>query len=143
MAAERQEPAGTGRSRRSGERRLLQASVLLLALVPISAGAAGVVGGPAFLGLERPWPADLDSHFRYLSGLFLAMGLGFWSCVPAIERRGARFRLLGGLVILGGLARLLSLLLVGTPSPGHLAGLTLELAVLPLLLLWQRRLERR
>lgn len=143
MAADGQKAERIGPARRRGERRLLQATVALLALVPIAAGAAGVVGGPGFLGLARPWPEDLDSHFRYLSGLFLALGLGFWSCLPGIERRGARFRLLGGLVVAGGLARLLSLLLAGTPSAGHLAGLGLELVAVPLLLLWQRRIERR
>ncbi len=138
--------AGAGRpGRGSGgaERRLLQGVIAGLGLVPVGAGAAGVLLGPGFLDLDRPWPVDLDSHFRYLSGLFLAAGLAFWSCVPAVERRGARFRLLGALVVAGGLARLLSLLSAGSPSAGHLAGLLLELAVVPLLLVWQRRIERQ
>ena len=125
------------------ERRLLQAVIALLASVPVGAGTAGVLLGPGFLHLDPPWAADLDSHFRYLSGLFLAAGLAFWSCVPRVESKGPRFRLLGALVIAGGLARLLSLLSVGSPSTGHLAGLGLELAVVPLLLAWQWRLERK
>ena len=42
----------------------------------------------------QPWPADLDSHFRFLSGIFLAMGIAWYSCIPAIEANVARFRLL-------------------------------------------------
>jgi hypothetical protein len=90
-----------------------------------------------------PVHPDLDSHFRYLSGIFLGMAFGFASCVPAIERQGARFRLLGMMVVIGGLARLWSLLTVGAPSTGHLVGLCVELGAVPLVLLWQASLERR
>jgi hypothetical protein len=46
------------------------------------------------------------------------------------------------LIVGGGLARLLSLAIVGTPSTGHLFGLAMELGVVPLLMLWQKRIER-
>ena len=85
----------------------------------------------------------MESHFRYLSGLFLGMGIGFASCVPGIERKGGRFRLLGMMVVLGGLARLLSLFTTGAPSVGHQVGLCIELIVVPLLLAWQARVARR
>ncbi len=45
---------------------------------------------------------DLDSHFRYLSGLLLAIGIGFASTVPRIEAQGGRFWLLTGIVMVGG-----------------------------------------
>ncbi len=54
------------------EKRALQAIVALLALVPLAAGLSGVISGPAFLHAMQPWPADLDSHLRYLSGVLLA-----------------------------------------------------------------------
>jgi hypothetical protein len=126
----------------AGERRLLQAAAGLAVLVPIGAGAWGVIRGAAWLD-HGAAPHDLDSHFRYLSGIFLALGLGFASCIPAIERKGARFRLLGAMVVAGGLARLVSLLAVGAPSPGHVAGLCMELGAVPLLMLWQARVARR
>ena len=62
--------------------------------------------------------------------------------MPGIEHKTARFRLLSALVVAGGLARLLSLAVTGTPSAGHLAGLGLELVVVPLLVLWQSRITR-
>ena len=129
---------------RAAERRLLQAAIALAALVPLTAGTLGMIQGPEFLrGVAPAPPIDLDSHFRYLSGLLAGIGLGFASCIPAIERQGARFRLLGLIVVLGGLARLGSLLGVGVPGPGHVFGLAMELAVVPLLMLWQARIARR
>jgi hypothetical protein len=102
-----------------------------------------VILGPDFLRLDPPWPTDLDSHFRFLSGVFAAIGVGFYSTVPSIERKGRRFRLLCALIFAGGLARLLSLGIAGAPSLGHLAGLVMELGVVPLLALWQARVARR
>ena len=120
--------------------RWLQATVAVLALVPVTTGAAGVFLGPGLLTAGAIPAVDLDSHFRYLSGIFLAVGLGFWSCVPNLPDRTARFQALAGMVVLGGLGRLLSLALAGPPSIGHCVGLVLELIVVPALALWQSRL---
>ncbi|SNS52029.1 protein of unknown function [Sphingomonas laterariae] len=125
------------------ERRLLQGAVALACLIPLGIGAISVALGPAIIARGLPDSASLDSHFRYLSGIFLALGIAFASCVPAIEARGGRFRLLGAMVIAGGLARLLSLGVAGSPSTGHQIGLVMELGVVPLLMLWQRRVARR
>ena len=125
------------------ERRLLQAVVAIACLVPLSIGGTSVLHGPGFLGHPPVIPTDLDSHFRYISGIFFAVGIAFASCVPRIEAIGPRFRLLGALVVAGGLARLVSLAEVGVPSAGHLFGFAMELGAVPLLMLWQRSFERR
>ena len=125
------------------EKRCLQFVVALACLVPLLVGGQGVLHGPAFLGHPPVIPRDLDSHFRYVSGIFFGLGLAFTTCVPGIEAKGPRFRLLGALVIAGGLSRLVSLLAVGHPSTGHLFGLAMELGAVPLLLLWQASLARR
>lgn len=124
------------------ERRLLQVVVAVLSLMPVCAGLAGVVLGPGFLSTEEPWSASLDSHVRFLSGVFFALGLAWWSCVPNIETKTDRMRLLGIATIVGGLARLGSLFVVGVPSAGHLVGLGLELVIVPLILVWQTRIRR-
>lgn len=123
------------------DRRLLQATVALLSLVPIGAGGAGVILGPALV--RAPAAADLDSHFRYLSGLLLGTGLAFLATVPAIERMTVPFRALAAIVVAGGLGRLLSLLQTGAPAPAHVAALVLELAVVPALAVWQGSVARR
>jgi hypothetical protein len=125
------------------ERRLLQAAILLACFVPLLAGGAGVIQGPAMLrGIDPGASIDLDSHFRYLSGLLMGFGLAFLFCVPAIEKRTALFRGLGLIVLVGGLARLYSAVTLGLPGPGHIFGLAMELGTVPLLVLWQARVAR-
>lgn len=119
------------------ERRALQVAVALGSVVPISAGAAGILMGPRLVASAFAAPADLDSHFRYLSGLLLAIGFGFASTIPRIETHRRRFRLLTAIVLLGGIGRLVSVLSIGPPSPVMLAALVMELVVTPGLALWQ------
>ncbi|MES2337936.1 MAG: DUF4345 domain-containing protein [Pseudomonadota bacterium] len=125
------------------EKRLLQGVMLVVLLLPATAVIPSILGGPGFLGHPPVIPTDLDSHFRYVSGIFLAVLLLFIGCIPAIERNGQRFRMLGGIIVVGGLCRLLSLVTVGVPSFGHQLGLCAELGLMPLLMLWQARLARR
>lgn len=127
-----------GAAQPRASRRLLQAVVAALSLVPITVGGTGVLLGPESVG-GGGGSVELDSHFRYLSGIFLALGLVFLSTVPAIEARTARFRLAAGLVVCGGAGRALSLVAAGVPAAPHLVGLALELVVVPLLALWQSR----
>ena len=122
---------------------MLQIVVAMACLVPLITGGRSILSGPGFLGHAPVIPTDLDSHFRYVSGIFFAVGVAFATCVPGIEAKGPRFRLLGALVIAGGLSRVVSLVAVGVPSKGHVFGLAMELGVVPLLLLWQAGLARR
>jgi hypothetical protein len=124
------------------ERRALQIVVVIGSLVPICAGAAGVALGPAMVDAGAV-PVAADSHYRYLSGLLLGIGIAFATTIPAIERRTARFRLLTAIVVAGGLGRLVSLLARGTPDKPMLVALMMELAVTPALALWQSRVAAR
>jgi hypothetical protein len=124
------------------ERCLLQSAVAVLGFVPVLAGAAGVVWGLGALDAQfRPTLSE-DSHLRYLSGLILAIGLGFWSTVSSIEVQGPRFRLLTCLVLVGGLARLYALARYGMPGIAMLMALVLELAVTPGLAIWRERVQQ-
>src|SRR3712207_5521342 len=123
--------------RRSASRRLLQAAVVVAGLVPVSAGAAGVWGGPLGM-LGDPARTELDSHYRYLSGLLLGIGLVFWALVPTIERRRAVFTALTVLVVVGGLGRLLGVFAgEGTLEDRMPLALLMELVVTPALWFWQ------
>ena len=126
------------------EKRLLQLVVAIAAVVPLAMGLMSIIQGPAILkGVGMPAPTDLDSHFRYLSGLLLGIGLAFVGCIPGIERKTILFRALSLIVIVGGLGRLTSLLSVGAPSEGHQFGFAMELGVVPLIMFWQTRVARR
>jgi hypothetical protein len=67
----------------------------------------------------------------------------FWSTVPGIEHKANRFRILTLIVFIGGLSRLLGLLITGHPGLGMLGGLTMELVITPLLCLWQGRVASK
>jgi hypothetical protein len=121
------------------EKRLLQAVIAVFAWIPVLAGGAGMLLGPAMLGGETAAGVTADSHFRYLSGLLFAIGLAYWSCIKGIERRTNRIALLTLIVVCGGLGRALGWLSLGPPSRFHIAALGVELLIVPLVWLWQRR----
>jgi len=123
-------------------RRALQITVAIGGLVPVAAGLAGVLLGPAMVQHGFAGAPALDSHFRYLSGLLLGIGLAYWSLIPGIERRGGAFRLLTAIVFAGGLGRAIGVGLHGAPPLPMLFGLCMELAVTPALCVWQWRLSR-
>jgi len=138
-------PIAVSGSRRNNpraiEKRMLQACVAVAAVLPVAAGLCGVIdGGRMIDGLDLSRAGD--SHFRYLSGLLLGIGLAFWSTIPAIERRRAPFQLLAAIVVVGGIGRLISLVVAGTPNAPMLAALVMELGVVPALALWQARVAR-
>jgi Domain of unknown function (DUF4345) len=127
----------------SRERSLLQGAILCAGLVPVGSGSAGAILGPALIQATSTDLATADSHFRYLSGLLLGIGLTAWSLLPRIDTAGPVFRALTGVVVIGGLCRLASLASVGAPSPPMLGGLVMELLVTPALAVWHWRFERR
>ncbi|NDF12497.1 MAG: DUF4345 domain-containing protein [Proteobacteria bacterium] len=119
------------------ERKLLQVCITTACLVPILAGIGGILKGTDLLS----WGGsiDLDSHFRYLSGLLLAIGLGFLSTVKEIEKHTVRFQTLSAIVVIGGLGRLYGVMLYGAPNPPMEGALVMELLVTPGLCWWQAR----
>jgi uncharacterized membrane protein YfcA len=121
---------------------LLKCAVALGGLVPVAAGLAGVIMGTTMINGPDVFSIELDSHYRYLSGLLLAIGLGFWSTIRHIEEQGERFRLLSAIVVTGGLGRLVSVYVLGWPGKNMLFGLGMELVVVPLLALWQYRAQK-
>jgi hypothetical protein len=112
------------------QRRALQLSIAIAALLPVVAGAWGI---------GTPGDGWASNHHRYLSGLLLAIGLGYWSALPRIEMMGPRLRLLTALVVIGGVARLAGVALGDVPTTAVAVALTMELVVAPLLCLWQMR----
>ena len=118
-------------------RRAAQGSFAVAGIVPVVAGLWGVF---------HPFAGSVGSqvnHGRYLSGLLLAIGLAFWTAIPDIERQTARIRLLTAIVVTGGCCRLLGVMLGDPLSPSVAGALAMELAVTPLLCLWQSRLVPR
>lgn len=115
------------------EKTALQCAVVFAAGLPVVAGLWDVLHGLQGAG------AWAENHERYLSGLLMAIGVGFWSSVPRIESKTARFRLLTFLVFVGGACRLLGVALGDPLSPSVIVALTMELVITPSLCLWQSR----
>ena len=123
------------------EKKCLQLAVMIGCLVPLLAGAAGVLQGTHFMRAETA--IGLDSHFRYLSGLLLGIGIGFLGCVRRIEHKTLPFRLLTFIVFIGGLSRLAGFFLNTTPGNDMIAAIIMEIIVTPALCLWQARIAAR
>jgi hypothetical protein len=125
-------------------RRALQVTTSILALIPVGSGVVGLLGlrDPLYVLYGVVPNVALDSNLRFFSGFWLGGGLAVLWMIPRIEREGALFRAFWGMIFLGGVGRVLSLLDAGPPPPPLLAALLLELAGAPLFVLWQRRIER-
>ena len=122
------------------ERRALQVALALVSLIPVFAGLAAVVQGPAFF--DATLSISGNSMLRYLSGLLLGIGLTVWAIIPRIEENGRVLGAIAFIVAVGGLARLWSLISVGTPRTPMVLALFVELILTPALYLWQRRVAR-
>jgi hypothetical protein len=126
----------------SYEKRLLQLVLLVVSLIPLSAGFMGVWKGPAFFDIAGA-PTSADSHMRYLSGLLLGIGLLVWWIVPRVEQRNGVFATITAIVFVGGLSRLWSRVEVGQPDATMSAALFIELALTPALYFWHLRIVRK
>jgi Domain of unknown function (DUF4345) len=125
-------------------RRPLQIASAALGLIPITTGLAAMMGlaNPFYQGVELPESALLDTNLRFFGGIWVGLGVAMFSLLPTIERQTALYRAIWGMVFLGGVGRLVSIALIGTPPPLFLVFLALELSGPPLFVLWQARVAR-
>ncbi len=119
-------------------KRALQIAVAAGGVVPVGAGFAGIVPGTSLAG-DSGASTDLDSHFRYLSGLLLGIGL-LLEHHSRHRGQGRALPALNGIVFAGGPSRLYGVLIHGWPGNPMIFGLGMELVITPLLCLWQARM---
>ena len=122
------------------ERKLLQISMALAGLALVGFGLAGVFFGANSMDLSGH--VEMDSYIRFLKGVLLAIGLIYWSAIPAIERHGERIALVTFILVLGAVPRLMAVIAHGVPTVGIVISLAGELIAAPLLWLWQRHVAR-
>jgi len=116
--------------------RRFQIALAVAACVPFFGGLYEIIKSP---GLADP---ALESHYHYLSGLLMGIGITFWFCARSPENT-ARFRLLVFIVLIGGLARLFHMLTSGDVSTSIVLSLLMELGVAPAMAYWQHRIVER
>ncbi|MEU8816201.1 DUF4345 domain-containing protein [Actinoplanes sp. NPDC048796] len=120
-------------------RRILLILVAVLGAIPIVTGVTAVVGGLSFSPDDTSGTAYFDSEYRFLGVWWTAAGVLLWWSLRAPRRRAAVTRALLGVMVLGGVARLLGVILTGLPPVPFRVSMAVELLVIPVLLVWHRR----
>lgn len=126
-------------------------AVRALAVIALLTGAGDVIvglSGQRLIGaaLEEGY-ADplLNSQIRYLGAIWLGFGLLLWMCSRDVARHTGLIRGALWIVILGGVGRLISVVQFGLPAAPTgaafvIGAIVIELVLMPLLLVWLRRL---
>lgn len=123
-------------------KRPLQIATAVLGAVPVLTGAVGMMGlsDPLYASAEIPAQALLDSNLRFLSGIWLGLGLAVFWLIPRIEQHTVLYRLLWGMIFMGGIGRLLSMVFTGLPPLPFIGFTVLEIVGAPIFVLWQARI---
>jgi len=128
----------------SMSRSALQIVSAILALVPVVTGVIGLRGinDPVYAPVSSPQAILLDTNLRFFSGLWLGLGLAYLWLIPSIERQTILFRAIWGAIFVGGIGRLLSIALTGTPPAPFVFFALLEIVGAPLFIYWQHQVAR-
>ncbi|SHL11143.1 protein of unknown function [Bradyrhizobium lablabi] len=125
-------------------RRGRQIATAILGAVPVLTGIITMFGlsDPIYAAAKIPPNALLDSNLRFFGGVWLGLGIALYWLVPNIEKQTVLFRVLWGMIFLGGIGRLLSMAFVGVPPLPFIAFTALEIIGAPFFIWWQARLAR-
>ncbi|MDE2436259.1 MAG: MFS transporter [Sphingomonadales bacterium] len=118
--------------------RLLSAFIATFGLVCCAIATAHIVLGPASIPGSVPVNATMDSEDRFYATLFLGFGIALMWCSRNLIARQRELGFLLAIFFVGGLARLVSIAVVGAPN-GLFQFLTMVELVLPgLIWVWLR-----
>lgn len=125
-------------------KRALQYTTAVLGLIPVITGCISLMGvtDPLYVAAGIPHDPLLDSNLRFFAGVWLGLGLTLLWLVPRIDTQTAIFRILCGMIFLGGVGRLLSMVLIGLPPLPFIGFTLLEIVGAPLLVWWQSRIRK-
>lgn len=117
----------------------LRMLLALLGLVPVGTGLLGVIGGVALDPSGNDSSLYFDSEYRFLNGVWICAGIALWWSIRRPQPRAATTRFLLIAMIVGGVARAVSVAAEGWPSAVFTAALGIELLAIPALTLWHAR----
>ena len=119
-------------------KRALQIVTAILALVPIVTGLIGMSGvsDPLYAALKLPANPVFDSNLRFFAGVWFGLGVALFWLIPKIDQQTVLFRTLWGMVFAGGIGRLLSMLLVGSPPAPFIGFTILEIVGASIFIWW-------
>ena len=120
-------------------KRGLQIAMAILGLIPIATGIIGLFGlsDPIYANSGIPANAILDSNLRFFAGVWLGLGVALYWLIPRIEQHTVLFRVLWGMVFIGGLGRLLSMIFLALPPIPFIGFTALEIIGAPFFIWWQ------
>jgi Domain of unknown function (DUF4345) len=125
-------------------RRALQVVSAVLGIIPVVTGLIGLRGleDPLYAPVTTPHAILLDTNLRFFSGLWLGLGVALLWLIPSIERQTVLFRAIWGAIFVGGIGRLLSIVMAGTPPAPFVFFTWLEIVGAPLFIYWQHQVAR-
>jgi Domain of unknown function (DUF4345) len=123
---------------------ILQIIMGLLATIPVATGLLGLLGveEPVYVAAGVPPIVLLDTNLRFYSGVWLGLGLALYWVIPRIDTQSVLFRAIWAMIFVGGIGRLLSMMLLASPPIAFVAFTALEIAGAPLFILWQFRVSK-
>jgi Domain of unknown function (DUF4345) len=123
-------------------RRLFQGFLVVFGVVAIGISLAHLALGPeAIIGGSTVNPTS-DGEDRFYAGLFGCYGVALLWCARGVERKQVYVNVLAAALLVGGIGRLIALILVGPPDPFFVAMLVLELVLPPLMALAAKRVAQ-
>jgi len=116
----------------------------LLGTIPVLTGIIGMFGlsDPLYASVGIPANATLDSNLRFFGGVWLGLGLALYLLIPTIEKQTLLFRVLWGMIFLGGIGRLASMFFPAPPPLPFIGFTALEIIGAPFFIWWQARLRK-
>jgi hypothetical protein len=120
-------------------RRAFQGFLALFGVIVIGISLAHLTIGPeAIIGGSDVNPTS-DGEDRFFAGLLLCYGVALLWCARDVQRTRMYINVLAAAFFVGGIGRLLAIILAGVPRPFYVAMLVLELALPSLMVLVARR----
>ena len=125
-------------------KRGLQIVMGVLGIIPVGTGLLGLLGvqDPVYVAAGVPPIVLLDTNLRFYSGIWLGLGLALYWLIPTIERQTVLFRAIWAMIFIGGIGRLLSIMLLAWPPVAFVAFTALEIVGAPLFIWWQSRVAK-
>jgi hypothetical protein len=116
-----------------------QAFLALFGVIVIAISVAHLVIGPrAIIGSVAVNPT-MAGEDRFFAGMFLCFGIALLWCSRDVQRKRIYVNLLAAVLFVGGIGRLLAVVIDGPPHPFYVAMLALELALPPLMVVAANR----
>ena len=123
-------------------KRALQITMGIVGSVPLALGILQLINGAGmFLSSESINP-QIDSQIRFGGVWFMVASFISWWMIPRIEQHGKLFRIVFFTMAGAGVARLLSMYLIGYVDPQLLGAALFEIVLLALIP-WQAAVARK